>query len=80
MGEFQNQVVAITGAAAGIGEACTAMFARESATVIALDVNETALQATAEKYAAQGLRMIPMRLDISDEADVQRVFDTIEKM
>jgi len=79
MGEFQNQVVAITGAAAGIGEACTAMFARESATVIALDVNETALQAAAEKYAAQGLHMIPMRLDISDEADVKRVFDTIEK-
>ena len=79
MGEFQNQVVAITGAAAGIGEACAAMFAAESATVIALDVNEAALQATVEKYAAQGLRLIPMRLDISDEADVQRVFDAIDQ-
>ena len=79
MGEFQNQVVAVTGAAAGIGEACAAMFASESATVVALDVNEGALQAMVEKYAAQGLHIVPMRLDISDEEDVQRAFDAIEK-
>ncbi len=79
MGEYQGQIVAITGAAAGIGEACAAMFARESATVIALDVNETALQAMADKLTAEGLAVTPMKLDISDEAAVQRVFETIQQ-
>ena len=68
MGEFQGQIVAVTGAGAGIGEACAAMFARESATVIALDVNEVGLAALADTLKGEGLGITTMRLDISDEA------------
>ena len=79
MGEYQGQIVAITGAGAGIGEACAAMFARESATVIALDVNEAGLSALSERLKGEGLSITTLRLDISDEASVESVFTKIEK-
>ncbi len=79
MGEFQGQIVVVTGAAAGIGEACAAMFARESATVIALDINEAALKAMADRLTAEKLSVTPMKLDIADESSVQGVFEEIEK-
>ena len=79
MGEFQGQVVAITGAGAGIGESCATMFAKESATVIALDMNEARLDALAKKLSAEGQSITTMQLDISDEAQVESVFAAIEK-
>jgi len=79
MGEFEGQIVAVTGAGAGIGEACAAMFARESATVIALDVNEAGLETLATALKREGLNIATMRLDISDEACVESVFSAIEK-
>lgn len=79
MGEFQGQIVAVTGAGAGIGEACAAMFARESATVIALDIDDKGLATLTARLKGEGLQIITMRLDISDEASVQAVFERIEK-
>ncbi len=79
MGEFQGQIVAVTGAGAGIGEACAAMFARESATVIALDIDDKGLATLAARLKGEGLQINTMRLDISDEASVQAVFERIEK-
>ncbi len=77
MNEFQGQVVAVTGAAAGIGEACAAMFAQEGAAVVALDINEAALRKGADALNAQGFSVTPMKLDISDEDNVQAVFEAI---
>ena len=77
MGEFQGQIVAVTGAGAGIGEACAAMFAREGATVVALDIDEAAAQRLADRLCAEGLSVAAMRVDISEEACVQGVFDAI---
>lgn len=79
MGEFQGQIVAVTGAGAGIGEACAAMFAREGATVVALDIDEAGLAALTAKLRGEGLSVTAMRLDISDEACVRDVFDAIQK-
>jgi 3-oxoacyl-[acyl-carrier protein] reductase len=79
MGEFQGQIVAVTGAGAGIGEACAAMFARENATVIALDIDEKGLASLAARLQGEGWPIATMRLDISDESSVQGVFERIEK-
>lgn len=43
--EFTGKSVVITGAAAGMGKAITVNFLKNGATVVAVDVNESALDA-----------------------------------
>jgi 3-oxoacyl-[acyl-carrier protein] reductase len=78
---LQGKVAIITGAGQGIGEAYAHRFAKEGATVVVADVN-------AEKGAAVaraiGARAVFERVDVSDEADTQRlaqaVFDRTGKI
>ncbi|MDF5752651.1 3-oxoacyl-ACP reductase [Spongiactinospora sp. TRM90649] len=71
MERLQDRVAVITGAGGGIGLATAHRFAQEGAKVVCADVDETAgAQAAAE---VDGLFV---RADVSDEADVARLFQT----
>ncbi len=61
--DWTNKVVAVTGAAQGIGSAIVRSFA--GATVWALDIDEAAMNSLAEEPG-----VVPYRLDVSDEASV----------
>ncbi len=61
--DWTNKVVAVTGAAQGIGSAIVRSFA--GATVWALDIDEAAMNSLAEEAG-----VVPYRLDVSDEASV----------
>src|SRR6185503_2035084 len=61
----------VTGAGSGIGAAIARLFARQGATVTALDVDEAAAKAT----AAQALRC-----DVSDAADVKAAFEKVGRI
>ena len=78
---LQGKVAIITGAGQGIGEAYAHRFAKEGATVVVADVNAEKGEAVAR---AIGGGAVFERVDVSDEADTQRlaqaVFDRTGKI
>jgi len=68
MTSFQDRVAVITGAASGIGRALSLQLLDAGAVVYACDLNEPALQEMAETSRD---RLIPVRLDVTDQAAVE---------
>jgi NAD(P)-dependent dehydrogenase (short-subunit alcohol dehydrogenase family) len=74
--DFQNKVVAITGAAGGIGRALCQHFASESAAIAALDLNP-AVVSLVEEFSANGVKAAAAVVDITDAPAVNRAFDDL---
>lgn len=66
-----GRVVAVTGAASGIGRATAVLLAAEGAHVACLDVQEDALHGLAKEIAAAGGTAMAQRLDVTDPASVE---------
>ena len=73
MSEFTNKTVIVTGAAAGIGRGVTEALSNWGAIVYAADINEAGLEALATTCPA----IIPVALNVSQQADFQRVIDQV---
>lgn len=73
--EFENQVVAVTGAGSGIGWETAIQFARAGAKVIALDMDEARLKSLAETLIGESITA--RRVDIVSEEDVTKCFESI---
>jgi NAD(P)-dependent dehydrogenase (short-subunit alcohol dehydrogenase family) len=71
--EFQGKVVAITGAAGGIGQELCRHFAGEGASIAALDWSES-ITSFAEELRAEGIRMESAVVDIGDAEAVASAF------
>jgi 3alpha(or 20beta)-hydroxysteroid dehydrogenase len=69
---FQNKVVLITGAAAGIGRAAALRFASEGASLLLVDLPGSAVRACAAELQAQGSKALAVEADVSQRADVER--------
>lgn len=76
MKRFTNQVVLITGAANGIGQACAFRFAEEGANIICMDVNDTDNEATAEKCREFGVEALVMHCDVTDAQNIKDIVQT----
>jgi NAD(P)-dependent dehydrogenase (short-subunit alcohol dehydrogenase family) len=68
---LSDKVIVVTGAAVGLGRAAAARFAREGASVVLADINETEGNALAGKLVAQGLKAVFVRTDVSREDEVK---------
>lgn len=68
---LSDKVIIVTGAAAGLGRAAAARFAREGASVVMADTNETAGAALAGELVSRGLKGVFVRTDVSKEGDVK---------
>lgn len=77
MGRVAGKVAIVTGGASGMGKADAIMLAREGASVVIADLNETDGQAIAESIGDHALFL---RLDVSDEDNWKSVIAaTVEK-
>lgn len=68
-----SKVAFITGAASGIGRATVLLFAREGASVVIVDLNETAGKDVEREILSNGGSAVFMPADVTREADCRRV-------
>jgi len=71
---LRGKVAVVTGAAAGLGHAVAARFAREGAIVIAADANEAGGTELVKVLKQQDREAMFIRTDISQEKEVQHLF------
>jgi NAD(P)-dependent dehydrogenase (short-subunit alcohol dehydrogenase family) len=69
---FEGKVAVITGAAGGIGRATVERFAREGASVVAVDLPGTALDEAVAAAESEGASAIAIPADVTRAADVER--------
>lgn len=74
--ELKPYVVLITGGASGLGLAAAHGFAKEGATIVIADLQEAAAVSVAQQLGSQHLGLA---CDVADEAQVNRVVDTVIK-
>lgn len=70
MGRLEGKSIVITGAGSGIGRAAALMFAREGATLIAVDRSESVIETAAQVMEASGVAEAIIA-DAGSETDVQ---------
>ncbi|WP_029011338.1 SDR family NAD(P)-dependent oxidoreductase [Azospirillum halopraeferens] len=70
---LKDRIAVVTGAGSGIGRAGAEIMAREGAVVVVADRDEAAGQSTAERIRAAGGRAEPLRVDVSVDADLERM-------
>jgi 3-oxoacyl-[acyl-carrier protein] reductase len=68
--ELSGRVVAVTGAAQGIGAVTARAFATQGARVALLDIDEAGMKSVADAIAANGARALSIRVDVTDEKSV----------
>jgi NAD(P)-dependent dehydrogenase (short-subunit alcohol dehydrogenase family) len=72
---MKEEVILITGAGSGMGEATAVMAAERGARVVIADVNQAVAQKVAEKIISLGGEAIAIRCDISDGREVKSMIE-----
>src|SRR6516225_11059845 len=72
---FENKVALVTGAGAGMGLAAAKAFAESGAAVAMADIHEASVRAPAAELAAAGHKVLALRCDVADDAQVKAMVD-----
>ena len=73
--DFTGKVALVTGAASGMGLAAARAFAEAGATVVLADFREDVVMAEARKLSSAGNRVLGLRCDVSDDAQVAQMVE-----
>ena len=73
---MDDRVVAVTGAASGIGASTAEILAAAGATVVCADLNDDGMKTTIEAVEAAGSRGIAVATDVTRRADVEELVRT----
>lgn len=80
MYNFSGKIIAITGAAQGLGAAMAARFLKDGAEGVALlDMNESAMESTRELIDPNGERTITLACNVADSTSVEEAFEKINE-
>jgi 3-hydroxy acid dehydrogenase/malonic semialdehyde reductase len=78
MVSLKDKIVCITGASAGIGEACAREFARQGASLLLSARRKDRVDALAKQLAStHQIRTHTFKLDVTLQKDVERAFDAL---
>jgi NAD(P)-dependent dehydrogenase (short-subunit alcohol dehydrogenase family) len=77
--QIDNCVVAVTGAASGIGRALAAAFAAAGARVVLGDIDTAGLDQTAQSIADAGGQVRTLRVDAASTADLEAMIATADR-
>lgn len=78
--EIKGKIVLITGSSSGIGQTTALRFAKEEAKVVVnYRVNKAGGEETVSKIEKAGGEAILVQADITKDADIKKMFDTIVK-
>jgi short-subunit dehydrogenase len=73
---FYDQVVFVTGASSGIGEALAEAFAEEGAQLVLAARRVDRLKSLAEKIEQKGLKALPVACDVTKDGDLENAAKT----
>lgn len=76
--KYRQQVVAITGATAGVGRATAHAFARKGAYVVLLARDQERLRETENEVRQRGGKALSIALDVANASDVERAVEQAE--